>query len=182
MALLDISNDDFIRTTEPRHHRAVQELLQDVYDNGYIRLGTYEGLYCVACEAYYTEDELLPPSPGSDAPGNCPIHDRPVELFKEDNYFFELSRFTQPLLDWYEQHPDFVRPESKRNEALGFIRQGLEDFSISRTSISWGVPDPVGPGPRHLRLVRRAHQLRDRGRLRQRPGAVRRSGGRTRTT
>jgi methionyl-tRNA synthetase len=144
-SLLDISNDDFIRTTEPRHHRAVQQLLQDVYDNGYIRLGTYEGLYCVACEAYYTEDELLPPSPGSDAPGNCPIHDRPVELFKEDNYFFELSRFTQPLLDWYEQHPDFVRPESKRNEALGFIRQGLEDFSISRTSISWGVPIPWDP-------------------------------------
>jgi len=145
-SLLGISNDDFIRTTEPRHHRAVQQLLQDVYDNGYIRLGTYEGLYCVACEAYYTEDELLPPSPGSDAPGNCPIHDRPVELFKEDNYFFELSRFTQRLLDWYDQHPGFVRPESKRNEALGFIRQGLEDFSISRTSISWGVPIPWDPG------------------------------------
>src|SRR5262252_3475857 len=143
--LLDIANDDFIRTTEPRHHKAVQEFLQAVYDAGDIELGTYEGLYCVACEAYYTEDELLPPSPGSDAPGNCPIHDRPVELFKEENYFFELSRFTQPLLDWYEQHPDFVRPESKRNEALGFIRQGLEDFSISRTSISWGVPIPWDP-------------------------------------
>jgi len=134
---LDITNDDFIRTTEPRHHRAVQQLLQQVYDNGYIRLGTYEGLYCVACEAYYTEDELVD--------GNCPIHLRPVELLREDNYFFELSKFEQPLLDWYEQHPDFVRPESKRNEALGFIRQGLEDFSISRTSITWGVPIPWDP-------------------------------------
>jgi methionyl-tRNA synthetase len=132
--LLTISNDDFIRTTEPRHYTAVAELLQRVYDNGYIRKGTYEGLYCVACEAYYTEAELVN--------GNCPIHDRPVEHVTEDNYFFELSRFEQPLLDWYESHPDFVRPEGKRNEALGFIRSGLQDFSISRTSISWGVPIP----------------------------------------
>jgi methionyl-tRNA synthetase len=132
--LLNISNDDFIRTTEPRHYTAVQAFMQKVYDNGFIELKTYEGLYCVACEAYYTEDDLVD--------GNCPIHGRPVELFKEDNYFFALSKFQQPLLDWYEQHPDFVQPESKRNEALGFIRQGLEDFSISRTSITWGVPIP----------------------------------------
>jgi methionyl-tRNA synthetase len=132
--LLNISNDDFIRTTEPRHYTAVQAFMQKVYDNGFIELKTYEGLYCVACEAYYTEDELVD--------GNCPIHGRPVELFKEENYFFSLSKFQQPLLDWYEQHPEFVQPESKRNEALGFIRQGLEDFSISRTSITWGVPIP----------------------------------------
>jgi methionyl-tRNA synthetase len=132
--LLGISNDDFIRTTEPRHYVAVAELLQRVYDNGYIRKGIYEGLYCVACEAYYTEADLVN--------GNCPIHDRPVEHVTEDNYFFELSRFEQPLLDWYASHPDFVRPEGKRNEALGFIRSGLQDFSISRTSISWGVPIP----------------------------------------
>jgi methionyl-tRNA synthetase len=112
----------------------VQQFLQVLYDNGAIELGTYEGLYCVACEAYYTEEELVG--------GNCPIHDRPVELVKEDNYFFALSRFQQPLLDWYEAHPDFVQPETKRNEALGFIRQGLQDFSISRTSINWGVPLP----------------------------------------
>ena len=136
--LLDISHDDFIRTTEPRHYTAVQALLQRVYDNGYIELNTYEGLYCVACEAYYTEDELVD--------GNCPIHLRPVELLKEENYFFKLSAFEQPLLDWYEAHPDFVRPESKRNEALGFIRQGLQDFSISRTSITWGVPIPWDAG------------------------------------
>src|SRR4051794_14931978 len=132
--LLNISNDDFIRTTEPRHYQAVQHLLQAVYDNGDIELGTYEGLYCVSCEAYYTEDDLVN--------GNCPIHDRPVELVKEDNYFFKLSRYEQRLLDWYDAHPDFVAPESKRNEALGFIKQGLQDFSISRTSITWGVPIP----------------------------------------
>jgi methionyl-tRNA synthetase len=135
--LLDISNDDFIRTTEPRHYTAVQAFLQRVHDNGHIELGIYEGLYCVSCEAYYTPAELVD--------GLCPIHLRPVERVKEENYFFKLSRFQQPLLDWYAAHPDFVRPESKRNEALGFIRGGLDDFSISRTSISWGVPLPWDP-------------------------------------
>ena len=137
-AQLAISNDDFIRTSEPRHHRAVQELLQRVYDNGHIELGTYEGLYCVACEAYYTPDELIDGE-------LCPIHERPVERVKEDNWFFKLSRFQEPLLDWYAEHPGFVRPETKRNEALGFIRGGLEDFSISRSSITWGVPIPWDP-------------------------------------
>ena len=136
--LLDISNDDFIRTSEPRHHTAVQQILQRVNDNGYITLGTYEGLYCVSCEAYYTVDELIDGE-------LCPIHRRPVEHVKEENYFFQLSRFEQPLLDWYEAHPGFVRPETKRNEALGFIRGGLADFSISRSSITWGVPIPWDP-------------------------------------
>jgi methionyl-tRNA synthetase len=132
--LLDISYDDFIRTTEPRHHKAVQALLQRVYDNGYIELGSYAGLYCVSCEAYYSESELVD--------GNCPIHGRPVEYFEEDNYFFKLSEFEQPLLDYYAAHPDFVQPEAKRNEALGLIRQGLRDISITRTSITWGVTVP----------------------------------------
>jgi methionyl-tRNA synthetase len=132
--LLDISNDDFIRTTEPRHYAAVEQLLQACYDNGDIELGTYEGLYCVSCEAYYTESDLVD--------GNCPIHGRPVEHVTEENYFFKLSRYQQRLLDWYAEHPDFVQPETKRNEALGFIRSGLQDFSISRTSISWGIPLP----------------------------------------
>lgn len=136
--LLNISNDDFIRTTEPRHHEAVQKMLQAVYDNGWIELGTYEGLYCVSCEAYYTADDLIDGT-------LCPIHGRPVELFKEDNYFFKLSAFEQPLLDWYAAHPEMVAPESKRNEAIGLIRQGLQDISISRTSIDWGVPIPWAP-------------------------------------
>jgi methionyl-tRNA synthetase len=136
-SLLQISYDDFIRTTEPRHHEAVQKLLQRVYDNGDISLDTYEGPYCVSCEAYYTEAELVD--------GNCPVHGRPVELFKEENYFFRLSRYAQPLLDWYEVHPHFVEPEIRRNEALGLIRQGLQDVSITRTSLEWGVRVPWDP-------------------------------------
>jgi methionyl-tRNA synthetase len=135
--LLDISYDDFIRTTERRHHRATQALLTAAHENGFIEKGAYEGLYCVACEAYYTEDDLID--------GNCPIHGTPVEQFKEENWFFKLSAFTERLIEWYEANPDAVQPEGKRNEALGIIRQGLDDISISRTSISWGVPVPWDP-------------------------------------
>ncbi len=136
--LLHVSNDDFIRTSEARHHRAVQAFLQTIYDRGDIELGSYEGPYCVSCEAYYAESELVD--------GDCPVHRRPVELFREDNYFFNLSRYQQPLLDWYEAHPDAVTPTAKRNEALGLIRQGLQDISITRTSIKWGVAVPWDPG------------------------------------
>jgi methionyl-tRNA synthetase len=136
--LIDISYDDFIRTTEPRHHTSVQRFLQQVYDNGWIEKGTYAGWYCVACEAYYADSDLID--------GNCPIHGRPVEWLEEDNYFFKLSAFAQPLLDWYEAHPDAVQPVGKRNEALGIIRQGLDDVSITRTSIDWGVPVPWDDG------------------------------------
>jgi methionyl-tRNA synthetase len=132
--LLNIGYDDFIRTTEPRHYAAVQTFLQRVHANGDIYLGTYEGLYCVSCEAYYNEDDLVD--------GLCPIHKRPVDFLSEENYFFRLSKYQQPLLDWYEANPESVFPEAKRNEALGLIRQGLQDISISRTSITWGVPVP----------------------------------------
>jgi methionyl-tRNA synthetase len=134
-AALDVSEHDFIRTTERRHHLAVQQFMQAIHDNGHTRLDTYEGWYCVSCEAYYSEDEL--------AAGNtCPVHGRPVEWLSEENYFFELSKFEQRLLDWYESAPSAVRPESRRNEALGFIRGGLQDISITRTSIDWGVKVP----------------------------------------
>jgi len=133
-AALNISNDDFIRTTEPRHHLVVQQFLQRIYDNGFIELAPYTGLYCVSCEDYYTADQLID--------GLCPVHRREVIEMKEDNYFFKLSAFEDRLLDYYEHHPDFVRPVSKRNEALGFIRGGLLDVSITRTSFSWGVPVP----------------------------------------
>ena len=137
--LLGISYDDFIRTTEPRHHRAVQALLSAVHANGDIELDSYEGPYCVSCEAYYTEAELVG--------GNCPIHtSRPVTTFREDNWFFRLSRYQDRLLAWIEAEPDAIQPESKRNEVLGFIRQGLDDVSITRTSIDWGVPVPWAPG------------------------------------
>ena len=137
-AALDITNTDFIRTTEPRHYEAVAQFLQRVHDNGYIELDTYEGLYCVHCEAYYAEDELI-------NGGNCPIHDKPVDHVTEENYFFRLSRFTDVLLEYYETHPEAVQPDSRRNEVLGFIKQGLRDFSMSRTSITWGIPLPWDP-------------------------------------
>jgi methionyl-tRNA synthetase len=133
-ALLDISNDDFIRTTEPRHYEAVAEFLQRVYDAGDIELSTYEGLYCVGCELYYAEEDLVD--------GNCPIHGTPVELVTEENYFFKLSRFEDRLLAHYTEHPEAIEPAGKRSEVLGIIKQGLRDFSISRTSISWGIPLP----------------------------------------
>ena len=136
--LLGISYDEFIRTTEPRHYAAVQDLLTKIYDNGDIELETYEGPYCVSCEGYYAESELID--------GNCPIHLKPVEVFKEANYFFKLSRYEQPLLDWYAAHPSAVLPESKRNEALGLIKGGLRDISITRTSLTWGVPVPWDEG------------------------------------
>ena len=141
--VLDIAYDDFIRTTEPRHDKAVQEFLQRIYDAGDIELGIYEGLYCVSCELYYSEDELVN--------GNCPIHDRPVELVREENYFFKLSRYEDRLLEHYAEHPEAVQPDTRRNEVLGLIRGGLNDFSISRTSISWGVPLPWDP--KHVAYV-----------------------------
>ncbi len=135
---LNIANDDFIRTTEPRHHRAVTKLLEACYDAGDIELGVYSGKYCVACEEYYTDDEL--------DPGDlCRIHKRPVEHFEEENYFFRLSRFQDRLLDWYAAHPGSIVPEFRANEALGLIRSGLRDFSISRTSLTWGIPLPWDP-------------------------------------
>ncbi len=134
-AELDISNDDFIRTTEPRHRQAVQQFLTTINDNGYIYKDTYRGLYCVSCEQYYAEDELLPG-------GLCPIHRTPVEHLEEENYFFALSAFEQRLIEWYEANPTAVVPSSKRNEALSFIKGGLKDISITRTSIDWGVQVP----------------------------------------
>ena len=137
-AALNVANDDFIKTSEPRHYASVQWLLQKVYDNGFIYKGTYSGIYCVSCEAYYDASELL-------AGELCPIHKRPIEHVTEDNYFFKLSAFQDRLLEWLTASPDAVIPTTKRNEVLGFIREGLRDFSISRTSISWGVPLPWDP-------------------------------------
>jgi methionyl-tRNA synthetase len=135
---LGISYDDYIRTTEPRHHTAVQSLLQAVYDNGWIEKGTYEGLYCVSCEGYYNEDDLVD--------GNCPIHGRPVEYLKEDNYFFKLSAFADRLEAWLTADEPAVVPDGKRREALGLVRHGLEDVSITRTSLDWGVTVPWDEG------------------------------------
>ncbi|HJP65241.1 MAG TPA: methionine--tRNA ligase [Actinomycetota bacterium] len=142
---LEISYDDYIRTTEERHKRAVQRLLEAVHDNGRddIYLGTYEGLYCVSCELYYTEDQLVD--------GNCPIHGRPVEQMAEENYFFRLSAYQDRLLEHYGSRPEAVEPDIRRNEVMSLIRGGLQDFSISRTSFDWGIPLPWDP--KHVTYV-----------------------------
>ncbi len=132
--LLDMSFDDFIRTTEPRHRATVQAVLQRMYDNGDVYRSHYEGPYCVACEGYYVQEELVE--------GKCPVHFRPVEVHAEDNWFFRLSKFAQPLLDHIAAHPEFVTPETRRNEVVGFIQQGLADISMSRSTLKWGIPLP----------------------------------------
>jgi len=133
---LDISFDDFIRTTEPRHHRSVQALMQRAYDNGYIYRAVYDGWYSVSDEAYVPEDDVSQED----------IESGRVERMTEENYFFKLSEFEAPLLEWFEANPANITPEGYRNEALGIIRGGLRDISITRTSIDWGVPVPWAEG------------------------------------
>jgi len=131
---LDVSNDDFIRTSEPRHEQRVQAFVQRLHDRGEVYLGTYVGPYCVSCEEFKQEKELID--------GKCPIHLIPVERLEEENYFFPLSKYQQPLLDLYEQRPEFILPEVRRNEIVSFVRGGLQDLSISRSGTSWGIPVP----------------------------------------
>ena len=136
-AELDIAYDDFIRTTEERHVGAVQRLWQRLYDQGDVYLDSYEGLYCVACEQFYTPEELVD--------GNCPIHGTPVDVVREENYFFRISKYADRLLEHYRAHPEFVRPETRLREVVSFVEQGLQDLSISRSSFTWGVPIPWDP-------------------------------------
>ncbi len=136
--LLAISNDDFIRTTEERHVLGTQQFLQVLKDNGDIYQGHYEGWYCVPDETYWAEDQLA-------EGGVCPTCSRPVEFLREDNWFFRLSAYERRLLEHYETHPEFVRPETRRNEVLSFVRGGLKDLSISRTTFTWGIPLPFDP-------------------------------------
>ncbi|MFW6691970.1 methionine--tRNA ligase [Streptomyces sp. MAR4 CNX-425] len=139
---LDIKNDDFIRTTEKRHTDRVQEFVQDLHDKGEIYKGGYEGPYCVGCEEYKTPGELLDGEGEYAGQQLCPIHKKPVEMLKEENYFFKLSEYGPKLLEYYEAHPEFIQPESARNEVVSFVRQGLNDLSISRSTFDWGVPVP----------------------------------------
>jgi methionyl-tRNA synthetase len=143
LATLDIANDDFIRTTDERHEKAVLIFLQKLYDDGFIYKGEYEGYYCVGCEEYKQIDDLQE-TPDGDYAGQlvCKIHGRPVEVLKETNYFFRMSQFEQPLLDLYESQPDFIQPSSVRNEIISFVKQGLNDLSISRSSFDWGIQIP----------------------------------------
>jgi methionyl-tRNA synthetase len=145
LPLLDtitIQNDDFIRTTDDRHEVAVSKFLQKLKDDGFIYSGEYEGFYCVGCEEYKQPGDLL--DGGDEFPGEkvCAIHTRPIETLKESNYFFRMSDFQQKLLDLYESQPDFIQPESVRNEIISFVKRGLDDLSISRATFDWGVKIP----------------------------------------
>ena len=136
---LHVSHDDFIRTTEPRHIRVVEAVLQDLWDRGEIYLGEYEGWYCVPEERFWTEKDLVD--------GNCPDCGRPVERLVESNYFFRMSAYQDWLIEYIADHPSFIRPETRRNEVLGYLRKPLHDLCITRpvSRLGWGIPLPFDP-------------------------------------
>jgi methionyl-tRNA synthetase len=131
---LNISNDDFIRTSEQRHHEVVQHIFQKIYDQGDIYKASYEGWYCTPCETFWLERQLVD--------GKCPDCGRPVETLSEESYFFRMSKYQERLLAFIEANPDFIQPVSRRNEMINFIKGGLEDLCVSRTTFDWGIPVP----------------------------------------
>lgn len=131
---LNISHTDFIRTSQERHKKGVHYLFKKLYASDDIYLGEYEDWYCTPCETFWTETQLMD--------GSCPDCGRPTDKLKEESYFFRMSRYQEALLAHIEQNPDFIQPKSRRNEILNFVREGLRDLSISRTSFSWGIPVP----------------------------------------
>lgn len=135
---LNISNDDFIRTTEERHKKVVQMLFQRAYDKGDIYLGKYEGWYCIPDETFWPENKLTPEHV-------CPDCGRPLQRVSEDAYFFKMSKYADRWMKYIEEHPDFIQPESRRNEMIQFVKSGLEDLCVSRTSFTWGIPVPFDP-------------------------------------
>ena len=141
---LEITNDDFIRTTEERHEKIVQKIFKKLYDQGDIYKGEYEGKYCTPCESFWTETQLVD--------GKCPECGREVKVVKEESYFFKLSKYQDRLLKYIEENPEFIQPESRKNEMINnFIKPGLEDLCVSRTSFTWGVP--VDFDPKHVVYV-----------------------------
>ena len=132
--MLGISNDDFVRTSEPRHEKVVQDVMQQIFDQGDIYKKNYEGKYCVPCESYWTEHQLVN--------GNCPDCGRPVENMQEESYFFKLSKYSDRILQYIKDNPDFIQPVSRRNEMINFINNGLEDLCITRTTFDWGITVP----------------------------------------
>src|SRR5260221_6505048 len=136
---LDVSFDDFIRTTQPRHRAGVAELTTRIYNAGDIFEGVYEGWYCLGCEGFKQEKDLVD--------GRCPLHPATEpQWIKEKNYFFRLSKYQKALTDHFASHPDFLQPDIRRNEQLRLIETGLEDISVSRAGQSWGIPLPWDPG------------------------------------
>jgi len=138
-SVLEIQNDDFIRTTEPRHVAAVQEVFRRIQAKGDIYKSEYEGWYCADCEAYYTDTQY------KDFEGKCPDHDKPLERVREESYFFRISKYADRLLRHIEDNPDFIQPASRRNEMISFIKNGLDDLCVSRTTFDWGIPVPGDP-------------------------------------
>jgi methionyl-tRNA synthetase len=136
---LDISYNDFIRTSEERHKKVVQEIFKKIYDKGDIYKSEYEGWYCTPCESFWTEKQLN----NEDGEKLCPDCGRPVELVKEESYFFKMSKYADRLIKHIEENPDFIQPVTRRNEMISFIKQGLEDLCISRTTFDWGVSVPI---------------------------------------
>ena len=132
---LGVDYSRFIRTTDKDHEKLVQDVIKKCYENGDIYLGEYEGLYCTGCEAYYTDKDLIE--------GKCPLHNRPLEVLKEESYFFKLSKYQDFLLDLYKKHPEFIFPKERRNEIVNRVKEGLKDLSISRTSFDWGIKFPL---------------------------------------
>ncbi|MDD6651399.1 MAG: methionine--tRNA ligase [Eggerthellales bacterium] len=143
--LLNITYTDFVRTTEPRHAKTVQKFWTDLYDKGYLYKSAYEGWYCVHEETYYAESDLLKDEEGQFV---CPDCKRPVQRMSsgEENWFFKLSDFQDKLLAFYDENPDFIRPVTRRNEIVSFVKGGLKDLSISRSTFDWGVPLPFDEG------------------------------------
>jgi methionyl-tRNA synthetase len=131
---LNINYDRFIRTTDEDHKKIVSEVVQKIYDKGDIYKGSYEGYYCVGCEAYLTEKDLVD--------GKCPIHKTKAEWLKEESYFFKLSKYQDQLLELYEKHPEFILPDYRRKETVNRVKEGLKDLSISRTGFDWGIKLP----------------------------------------
>jgi len=141
--LLKISHDDFIRTTQERHHRGVQEIIRRIQAKGDLYQGTYSGYYCVGCEGYKTEDELAKEE-GEDP--RCPVHpSMEIQWMEEENWFFRLSAYTEPLLQLLDERPEFIQPDMRRNEIRKILEGGLEDISVSRSRLPWGVPWPDDP-------------------------------------
>ncbi len=132
---LNISNDDFIRTTQARHIRVVRDIFKKIYENGDIYKGVYQGLYCVDCEAFYTEKDLKD--------GKCPVHDKAIDTLKEETYFFKLSKYQKKILEHIRKNKDFIQPLARRNEIINRLEEDLRDLSVSRSSFSWGVPLPI---------------------------------------